>query len=85
MEKFNDSNEQLIKSLKQEILKDLKKDLLINTQTEFLSSSQVAKMLGINLSTLHNYCKQKKLIKYGLGSRVFFKKEEVVNALIQIN
>jgi len=39
-------------------------------------------MLKCDLSTIHNWTVKGKLIPYGIGSRVFYKRAEVESALI---
>ncbi|NND10098.1 MAG: helix-turn-helix domain-containing protein, partial [Flavobacteriaceae bacterium] len=46
---------------------------------------EVARMLKIDLSTLHLWCKEGKLKKYGIGKRVYFKRSEIEEALVLIN
>ena len=76
---------------KQEILEGVKTYLreLQFQQTEkqtsdYLTRQQVAEMLSIDLSTLHNWTKQGKLIPYGIGHRVYFKRSEIEQAIIKI-
>jgi len=77
--------------LKQEILEDIKplfEDLKKSYQplkpTEYLSRKEVCSLIGINLSTLWSYTKQKKLISYGIGNRVYYKRTEVEAAIIEL-
>ncbi len=65
-------------------LYDLKQHFQPKEPTEYLERKQVAEMLNINLSTLHNYVKQGKLVAYGLGRRVYFKRHEVENAIVKL-
>jgi excisionase family DNA binding protein len=51
----------------------------------YLTRSEVAKMLRIDLSTLHLWTKQGKLVSYGIGNRVYYKQDEVEDALKQLN
>ncbi|MBT8269513.1 MAG: helix-turn-helix domain-containing protein, partial [Bacteroidia bacterium] len=52
---------------------------------DLLSRQEVARMLKIDLSTLHLWCKVGKLKKYGIGKRVYFKRSEIEEALVLIN
>tara|TARA_Y100000815_G_scaffold268569_1_gene289872 strand:+ start:122 stop:406 length:285 start_codon:yes stop_codon:yes gene_type:complete len=49
-----------------------------------LSREQVCDMLGINLSTLWGYTKKGKLKSYGIGRRVYYKKDEVIESIIPL-
>lgn len=53
--------------------------------TEFITRKETAKLLSINLSTLHHWTKAKKLKAYGKGKRVYYKRSEVENSIICIN
>ena len=66
-------------------LDDLKKNFQPKTPTEYLTRSEVAELLKIDLSTVHNWTKKGKLISYGIGSRVYFKRKELENAIIKLN
>lgn len=65
-------------------LKELKKDFQPKEPTEYLTRKEVQKMLNINMSTLHHWTKQGKLKAYGIGARVYYKRQEVDNALIRL-
>ena len=63
----------------------LKKDFQPKDPTEYLTRQQVAKMLHIDLSTLHTWTKKVKLNSYGIVGRVYYKRNEIEQALIKIN
>ena len=50
-------------------------------QKEYLSRNDVAKMFGVDISTVHNWTKSGKLISYGISGRVFFLRSEVEASL----
>jgi excisionase family DNA binding protein len=64
---------------------DLKKDFQPKQPNRYLTRAEVAKMLRIDLSTLHLWTKQGKLVSYGIGNRVYYKQDEVEDALKQLN
>lgn len=65
-------------------LAELKTKFQPKEPTQYLTRSEVAKMLSVNLSTIHNYCKRNILQPYGIGSRVYFKRDEVDQALVKL-
>lgn len=76
---------------KKEILEEIKsflQELLPQKEVEqgsdYLTRQQVAEMLSIDLSTLHNWTKQGKLISYGIGHRVYYKRSEIEQAIIKL-
>ena len=52
---------------------------------EYLTRSDVAKMFSVDISTVHNWCKSKRLNPLGIGSRVYFLRTEVEATLKQLN
>jgi predicted DNA-binding transcriptional regulator AlpA len=52
---------------------------------EYLSRNEVAKMLGIDLSTLHNWNKKKILNPVCIGARVYYLRSEVEASIKPIN
>ncbi len=65
-------------------LDDLKKSFQPKEPTEYLTRQEVSKMFSIDLSTVHNWSKKGKLIPYGLGGRIYYKRSEVESALIKL-
>lgn len=51
---------------------------------ELLSRQEVAKFFKVNISTIRNWSKQGILKKYGVGDRVYYKRDEVEAALVEI-
>ncbi|WP_417443171.1 helix-turn-helix domain-containing protein [Joostella sp.] len=65
----------------------LKPEDSLNTKepnNPFLTRQEVAEMLKINLSTVHNWTKQGKLIPYGIGNRVYYKFSDIEKAIIKL-
>ncbi len=52
---------------------------------EYLTRHEVAEMFKVDLSTIHNWCKKGKLKPLGIGSRVYFKREDVEQSLTPLN
>lgn len=48
---------------------------------EYLTRRNVADMFGVDISTVHNWCKSKRLNPLGIGSRVYFLRSEVEASL----
>ncbi len=66
-------------------IEDLKKHLQPKKPTEYLTRSEVSKILKINLSTVHNWTRNKTLVAYSIGARVYYKRKEVENAIVKLN
>ena len=56
-----------------------------NEDEIILSRLETAKLLKINLTSLWKHTKSGKLKSYGIGNRVFYKKNEVLKSLTRIN
>ncbi|MFL0088545.1 helix-turn-helix domain-containing protein [Tenacibaculum maritimum] len=65
-------------------LDELKKHLQPKEPTVYLTRQETADLLKVDLSTIHNYTKQSKLIAYGIGSRVYYKRKEVEEAIVKL-
>ena len=52
---------------------------------EYLSRSEVSKMLGVDLSTLHNWNKKKILSPVGIAGRVYYLRSDIEARLIPLN
>lgn len=79
-EQFQDS---ILQGVKQQ-LQELKKEFQPKEPEEYLSRADVAKMLKVDISTIHNWGKSGKLTKHAIGNRIYFKRSEVERAIIQL-
>jgi hypothetical protein len=52
---------------------------------EYLTRQEVAKMFNCDLSTIHNWCKTKKLNPLGIGSQVYFLRSDIEASLTPLN
>jgi excisionase family DNA binding protein len=50
-----------------------------------LSANETCELLKIKRTTLWKHTKSGKLTSYGIGNRVFYKKEEILKNLTRIN
>ena len=65
-------------------LNELKKHFEPKIPNEYLSRNEISKMLKVDLSTIHNWSKKGKLKSYGIGGRVYYKRAEVENAIVEL-
>jgi len=65
-------------------LEDLKKNFQPKDPTEFLTRNEVAEMLKIDLSSVHNWTKKGILTAYQISGRVYYKRKEVETAIVQL-
>lgn len=65
-------------------LQDLKKNFKPKEQTEYLSRNDVAEMLKIDISSVHNYTKRGTLQAYQIEGRIFYKRKEVEASIIKL-
>ena len=65
-------------------INDLKQHFQPKEPIELLTRNEVAAMLKCDLSTIHNWCVKGKLIPYGIGHRIYFKRSEIEASLINL-
>jgi len=53
-------------------------------QTEFITRNECSQILGVSLPTLNEWTKQGLVIGYRIGTRVRYKKGEILDAVKQI-
>ena len=73
----------LIEGVRKE-LDSLKEHFQPKEPTVYLTRNEVAEMLKIDLSSVHNWTKKGKLISYGIGSRVYYRKDEIEQSIIKL-
>jgi hypothetical protein len=65
-------------------LQDLKTHFQPKTPNEYLTRLEVAEMLKINLSSVHNWTKKGILTSYQIGGKIFYKRQQVESAIIEL-
>jgi hypothetical protein len=65
--------------------KDLTTYLQPKEPTVYLKRQGVAKLLSVDLSTVHNMTVKGILQKYQISGRVLYKRDEVENAIVLLN
>ncbi|HWY12719.1 MAG TPA: helix-turn-helix domain-containing protein [Bacteroidia bacterium] len=58
-------------------LSELKQNFEPKSPTQYLTRAELAEMLKCDLSTIHNWTKKGKLKPYGIGNRIYYKRNEV--------
>lgn len=66
-------------------LEELKKAFTQKAPIELLSSKDVALLFKATPQTIYNWTKEGKLKVYGIGARRYYKRNEVEQALIELN
>jgi len=59
-------------------------DVGSNSNEQLLTRNEVARYFKVNISTVRNWTKQGILTKYGVGDRVYYKKNEVEAVLVKL-
>ena len=81
------SHEQLINIINEAISSELKKLNLGNPKQlleEYLTIKEVSLIFKINISSVHNWRKEGHLKAHQIGGRVYFKKSEIDNSLVEL-
>jgi hypothetical protein len=63
-------------------LTEIKQNFTPKEPTEWLTRQEVADLLKVDLSTLWNWHQKGKLIPFGIGNRVLYKRSDIEQALI---
>jgi hypothetical protein len=79
-QQFRNDINQDVKSL----LEELKRSFEPKKPQELLTRSETAKLLKINLSSVHNWTKKGLLKSYGISGKVYYKRSEIESALIEL-
>nr|WP_315232371.1 helix-turn-helix domain-containing protein [uncultured Flavobacterium sp.] len=56
-----------------------------NDSVTLLSRKEACELLKINFTSLWKHTKSGKLKSYGIGNRVYYKKEEIMKSITRIN
>ena len=77
--------EQLIKKVVKVELASLLEMFKPKKEDELLTPKQVAKLLKVNISTVHRRTEKGILNKYWNGGSVYYKKSEVEKSIVKLN
>ncbi|GAA0735922.1 helix-turn-helix domain-containing protein [Gaetbulibacter jejuensis] len=69
-----------IRSLKEKI-QNIEKNLQPKEPSVYLSRNEVAEMLSVDLSTIHNWTKKGILTAFQIGGRIFYKRSNIEAAI----
>lgn len=75
--------EELIRKVVSEQLEEFRKNLSTEKPDELLTREEACKLLKINATTLWHWTKKGKIIAYGIGNRVYYKRAELMESLIK--
>ena len=75
---------QLIKDGVKSQLENFKETLNTHNPDELLTRNETCKYLQIDSSTLWHWTNKGKVVAYGIGSRRYYKKEELLKCLIPL-
>ncbi len=73
--------ESLFKGIQKQ-LNEIKENFQPKVPDEYLTRNELAALLKVDLSTIHNWVKKGKLIPLGIGSRVYFKRSDIESLLV---
>ena len=65
-------------------LEDIKTHLQPKEPNKYLTRQEVAEMLKIDISSVHNWTKKGTLTAHQISGRVYYKLQEVENSIIQL-
>lgn len=75
---------QLVTILRQDI-ENLKQNFQPKQPEEYLTRQEVADLLKIDKSTVHNHVKKGVLKQYGIGGKVYYKRSDIEAKMIPLS
>ena len=66
-------------------LDELKKSFQPKQPVELMTRKETAALLKCNMSTLHNLKKRGDLVPVGLGGRVYYRRSDIENRLVELS
>ena len=73
---------EIVGKIKNELFAELQRSFKDNEPKRYLSADEVCKRLGITTPTIHDWRKRGILKTYKLGSRVYYRMDDIENAMI---
>lgn len=71
--------------IKSVLLPELAKKFKPKEPEEYLTRKELATMLKVDISTIHNWSKSGKLNPIGIGARVYYRRSEIESAFVELN
>ena len=69
----------------EEELKNIKQNFQPKEPEELMTRQETANYFKVDISTIHNWTKKGRIVAYGIGARVYYKRSEIENVLIKLN
>ena len=73
---------ELVSKVKTALLSELEKSLKDNEPNRYYTAEQICERFSITKPTIHEYRKRNIIKSYKLGSRVYYRLDEIENAMI---
>lgn len=73
---------ELVGRIKTALLTDLEKSITDNEPNRYYTAEQICERFSITKPTIHEYRRRKIIKSYKLGSRVYYRLDEIENAMI---
>lgn len=58
-----------------------RKNVIEHNNLEILTRNEVAELLKVSTVTLHHWAKKKVLIPFNIGTRVYYRKSQIIKAM----
>ena len=73
---------EIVSKVKESLLTDLEKTLRENEPKRYLSADDICELFGVTKPTIHEWRKRGIFKSYKLGARVYYRLDEIENAMI---
>ena len=80
---YSDELKNDIESLKND-LAEIKLNLKPKEPTKYLGRKEVAEMLDVNISTIHNWTVKGILTALQIGGRIYYRRSDIEDAMIEL-
>lgn len=78
-----DFQKPIIKTIKKE-LELLKSEFQPKEPEQYITRQQLADMIHVDLSTIHNMRKRSVIVAYQISGRILFKRSEIENSIVEL-
>jgi excisionase family DNA binding protein len=73
---------EIVNKVKDSLIPELEKNLKDNKSKDYLSAENICERFGVSKPTIHQWRSRGILKAYKLGSRVYYRLDEIENAMI---
>ncbi|NVK75010.1 MAG: helix-turn-helix domain-containing protein [Oceanospirillaceae bacterium] len=81
---FEITPEELVARVVNELKQELATPQITSQSEEYLSAKDLADLFHVSISTVNNWRRDKVIAAHQLGGKIFFKRTEIENSLVEL-